>query len=482
MNITDLIKKYEQMRFMNKRFYFDADEFVMIANYYIEKNKILDAQNVISIGLRMHPNSTDLMVAKGKVLVDSKKYETAYNYLLTIAIDETNVDLLLLKIQCLLKLNRVAESNSYLAYIIEGDLDKETLHTFLKEVAYLYNDAEVFTTAIEVLKKALEINNTDIEALTELAYAYEMSNEDEIDNAIATTNAIIDIDPYSFDAWVTLGRLHLYNSEHELSIDAYDFALAIRESDLNVLKLKAITYSEGFDYENELKVLSECLDVSPVDENFYNTLLEKYREFEEYWGEDQDEAVLNVLEKRELQFGREDALLEMAQLNVRLGRTEKAMEICEAIPEEEKQSVDYYKLEGDIALQNKDEKTAEALYLIALKESPNDVEILDTLAEIYLELDQYEKSAEFLERLLAVNPNYGLIKFRLAHVRFDVGDQESFNDIINQITDKQQLEVLYSLFARLISKEKIDYHQLSRDELLTNLNKAREKHIELKNI
>lgn len=31
MDITDLIKKYEQMRYMNKNFYFDADEFEMIA-------------------------------------------------------------------------------------------------------------------------------------------------------------------------------------------------------------------------------------------------------------------------------------------------------------------------------------------------------------------------------------------------------------------------------------------------------------------
>ena len=105
MNITDLIRKYEQMRYMNKKFYFTADEFEIIANHYIKDLNNPQALSAIDLAMSIHPHSPELMMAKAKVLIASEKYEEAYNYLLTIAQDETSVDLLLLKFECLIWLN-----------------------------------------------------------------------------------------------------------------------------------------------------------------------------------------------------------------------------------------------------------------------------------------------------------------------------------------------------------------------------------------
>ena len=478
MNITDLIKKYEQIRYMNKKFYFDADEFATIANYYIRKKDILEAEHVVNTGLGMHPHSSDLKMVKTKVILVSEKYEEAYDYMLTIAEDETNVDLLLLKFECLIKLDRTVEANSYLEYILGGDLNEEDSYNFIKKVGYLFNDAEYFETAIMLLERALVVDNTNKDVLIELAYAYEMS--DNIDKAIDITNKIIDLNPYSFDAWVSLGRLYLYNFEYELSIEAYDFALAIKESDVDVLKLKAVTYNEGYEYEKELEVLNECIDASPEDESLYEEILEKYKQFEEYWGLEQDEGILKVLEKKEATFGPKGLLLKMAHLNLRNDKTEKAQELFDRVPEEEKNTVDYYRIQGDLALHNEDEVGAEAAYMMALKESPNDVDVLDRLAEISSELDKQEQSAEFLEQLIAIDPDYGIAKFRLAIIRFEFGEKEPFDEIINQISDKQQLVILLSMFSPFRGKEKIDYDQFSREELLVRLDEARENRVELK--
>ena len=54
------------------------------------------------------------------------------------------------------------------------------------------------------------------------------------------------------------------------------------------------------------------------------------------------------------------------------------------------------------------------------------------------------------------------------------------DEIINQISDKQQLVILLSMFSPFRGKEKIDYDQFSRDELLIGLDEAREKRVELK--
>ncbi|NLC49445.1 MAG: hypothetical protein GX762_03620, partial [Bacteroidales bacterium] len=161
---------------MNKKFYFDADEFATIANYYIRKKDILEAEHVVNTGLGMHPHSSDLKMVKTKVILVSEKYEEAYDYMLTIAEDETNVDLLLLKFECLIKLDRTVEANSYLEYILCGDLNEEDSYNFIKKVGYLFNDAEYFETAIMLLERALVVDNTNKDVLIELAYAYEMSD------------------------------------------------------------------------------------------------------------------------------------------------------------------------------------------------------------------------------------------------------------------------------------------------------------------
>lgn len=478
INITDLVKKYEQMRYMNKRIYFDGDEFAMIAKYYIKSKNTVEAERVVNIGLDMHPDSSELMILKAKVLVTSEKYEIAYNYLSTMAEDETNVDMLLLKFECLIKLHRTSEAKPYLKYILDGELSGADYYTFVKELGYLYNDAEDFDISTMLLERALEVDDTSTDVLIELAYAYEMN--DNMDKAIEITNAMIDLDPYSFDAWVSLGRLQMYNFEYELSIEAYDFALAIKESDVNVLKLKAVTYNESFDLEQELKVLDECLDASPDDESLYEELLQKYKAFEEYWGLEQDEGILKVLERKEKKFGPKGLLVEMAYHTLRLNKIAEAQEIYARIPDDEKNTADYYKLQADFAIQNDDHEAAERAYIKALEIEPEDVEVLDSLSEINLELERYEKSGEYLERLIAVDPEYSIAMFRLAFIRFEIGERESFNEIINQISDKQQLIVLLSMFSTPRSKERIDYKQYSRDELLTLLDEAFKNKVQLK--
>ena len=481
MDIADLIRKYEQMRYMNKKFYFTADEFEMIANHYIKEFNNPQALSAIDLAMNIHPQNPELMLVKAKVLIASEKYEEAYNYLLTIAQDATSIDLLLLKFECLIKLNRTVEAKAYLEYILGGELNEKDHYIFIKKLAFLYNNEEDFETAIMLFEKALKIDNTNIDVLIELAYAYEMN--DNIDKAIEITNAIIDLDPYSFEAWVSLGRLYLYNFEYELSIDAYDFALAIKESDVDVLKLKAITYGEDFDFENEMKVLNECLDAAPHDVSLYDELIQKYEEFEEYWGEDQDEEILRVLEKKEAQFGSKDILLRMAHLSLRLNEVDKAQEIYTRIPEEYKNTVDYYKLQGEFALHHRDYVAAEVAYMKALEKSPTDIDILDNLAEISADLEKQEKAAEYLEQIIAIDPERGIVKFRLAIVRFEIGEQESFKAIINQITDRQQLEMLTSMFSSFRSrekKEKVDYSLLSREELLTRLDESRECYLQFR--
>ena len=476
MNITDLIQKYERMRYVNRKIYFDTEEFARLTKHYIFKKDTLEAERVVNIGLGMHSNSTELMILKAKALIASEKYEIAYDYLLTISESESNVDILLLKFECLHYLNRREEVDAFLDYNLKGELNDTEHYKFITELGYIYNDAERFETSIMLLEKALEIDSTNMDVLIELTYAYEMV--DNIDKAIEITNAILDLNPYSFDGWVSLGRLYSYNCEYDLSIDAFDFALAIKESDVEVLKLKALTYNEDDNYEGELRLLNECLDVTPLDESLYESLLEKYQE---YFGTDYHNEVLRVLRMKAENFGPKGVLLKIADIHLYWAEYEEAKEVYDRIPDEDKSTLEYYKLTGRFALHNDDNVSAEAVFMLALSEYPDDEEVLDYLSEINWDLDNYVKAAEYLERLIELNPEYSIVKFRMAYIRFEIGEKEPFDNILNQIEDEKELHMLLGMFSSYNGKrDKEDYTLLSREEIMIRMDEAREGWVQLK--
>ena len=198
IDINALIKRYELMRYEGKSIYFDPDDFAILADYYNDFGDISEAEYIIKIGLDMHPGSTQLMVVKAKVLVANEKYQDAYDYLAIIGDDESSVDYLQVKVECLLNLDKIDEANVLVDKTMEtGDLDDLELYTFLSEVGYLYNDVDIYDKAISLQEAALKIDSSDVELLADLSYGYEMQSN--FKKAVEINNLILDIDPYSFE-------------------------------------------------------------------------------------------------------------------------------------------------------------------------------------------------------------------------------------------------------------------------------------------
>lgn len=470
IDINELIHKYELMRYEGKSVYFDPDDFAILADYYNDFGDISEAEYIIDIALEMHPGSTELMVVKAKVLVASGKYQETYDYLSIIGDNENSIDYLQVKIECLLNLEKIEEADALVdKTLTTGDLDEEDLFTFLTEIGFLYNDVDIYNKAVSLLILASSIDKTNIDLWVDLSYSYEMMND--FPKAIEANNAILDIDPYSFDGWVNLGKLHSMLKEYDKAIDAFDFALTINEDEVSVLKMKALTLYLNDNVEEAVRLFRECLKNSPDDESLYDSLLEGYEVMEQYT------EMLELIAQKEEKFGSQGILLQRAHVYLTLERYEEAEEAFKEIPEADKNNFDYYVLEGELAIYNEDYDTAEMAYMLALMDSPDDELIVDKLANISMEQDKYEKSAEYLEQLLLLNPEFPTAKARLAFLRFEIGAKEPFDEIMSQFTDSE----LRALLA-LLSTQDIDYSKYNREQLLTRLNEARENRILFKNI
>ncbi len=469
LDISSLIEKYEQMRALGKKMYLDADEFANLAEYYNSIGDNDEAELLIEEGLKMHPGSSELMLMRGKALVYSEMYEEALDYLQYIS-DEGEVDLPLLKIESLLHLDRYEEAEKIIKSTLEQELSVNDLYIFITETAFLLNDVDRFDRAIFFLEESMKIDEGNPDALIDLSYAYEMKGD--FDKAIENNNKLLDIDPYSFDGWVNIGKLYSMSSENDKAIDAFDFALTINENDPSVLKMKALSLYLNDNVEEAIRIFEQCLEQAPNDESVYDSLLEAYEAMEEY------DEMMKLVDKKEAIFGTKGITAKRAFVYLNKGDLQKAKELFEQIPDDEKDSLDYYMLEGELAFYAEDFVQAETSYMKAALISEGNEDILDRLANISVVQEKYEQAANYLEELLEIAPDYPTAKSRLAFIRFEIGTKEPFDEIMSQFSDAE----LHALLNFITGNEDTDFSKLSREAILVRLNEARENRVLFKNI
>ncbi len=469
LDITELVERYEQMRALGKSMYLDADEFSLLIDYYAEMGDMDEAEALIDQGLKMHPGSSEIMTQYAKKLVFAERYEEAYSYLQHIS-DDDNIDLALLKIETLYHLDRDDEAEAMVDRVLKQDISVEDLFTFVSELGYIYNDLDKFESANLFLEQALSLDPSNVDVLIDLAYANEMSGDFE--KAIEYNNRLLDVDPYSFEGWANIGKLYSMNEQYDKAVDAFDFALTINEGDVSVLKMKALSLYLNENVEEAIRIFEDCLRQSPDDESLYDSLLEGYEAMEQY------DRMLDVISRKEEKFGSKGILARKAHVYLLKQDYDKALQIYQQIPEDERDNFEFYMLEGELMFYHGDFAASETAYMKAALFMPDNETVIDRLANVSVARDKYEQAAEYLEQLLEIDPDYPSAKSRLAFIRFEIGDKEPFDKIAEQLSD-EDLRVLLTLISNVDNE---DYSALSRADLLKRLNELRENRVLYKNI
>src|SRR5690606_31911364 len=190
------------------------------------------------------------------------------------------------------------------------------------------------------------------------------------------------------------------------------------------------------------------------------------------------DEMLKLIDLKESIFGTKGIPAKRAFVYLSRGETDKAKELFEQIPESDRETLDYYMLEGELAIHADDFKRAETAYMKAALISEGNEEILDRLANISVAQEKFEQAAAYLVELLEIAPDFPTAKSRLAFVRFEIGSKEPFDQIMSQFSDEE----LRSLLTLLSASGEDDYPEYSREKMLTRLNEARENRVLFKNI
>jgi tetratricopeptide (TPR) repeat protein len=477
LDIQSLVQRYEQKRAFGKKIYLDAEEFAVLAEYYNIMGNDEEAVNLIDEGLVMHPANPELMLLKAKTLVFSEQYEAAMAYLKNMP-DDDDIDFILLKIEALLHLKRDEEAKTIFTKVLddlaEDEENKEEFIYFITELGYLFNDVDKYDMALALLEESLTLRSGNPDVYVDLAYAHEMKGEFE--KAIEYNNKLLDLDPYSFDGWVNIGKLYSMRDRYDKALDAFDFALTIRENDVSVLKMKALTLYLSGRTKEAVKLFENLLKEAREDEALYDSLLEAYEAIEEY------DEMLKLLDKKEELFGSTDIIAKRSLVYLAKEDFRKAKEHFLQIPENEKNTLEYHLLEGELAFYENDLFRSEMAYLKAALISEDNEDILDRLANVCVAQEKFEQAAEYLEQLLELDPDFPTAKSRLAFIRFEIGAKKPFEEVINQFSNQELTSLLQLIMGREDTDVSDDFSERYRKKILIQLNEARENRVLFRNI
>lgn len=232
--ISELVNKYREAHRCNKNIYFDAYEFEELADYFDSLNEIEEVKQIIDEGLKIHPKSSSLIIRKLKIIVYNCDYEKALKIIEESAL-EYDYELNLLKVECFLNLGMEEEAKQSTQELLKNE--DENLGEVFEDIGFIYFEVDMYDEARGYFEKSLEYNSDNMEVLNSLGYIYDI--EGNIVGSIKIHNKILDIDSYTYDSWVNLGKLYSMQEEFIKAIDAFDFALAIKDNDQDVLKMKA---------------------------------------------------------------------------------------------------------------------------------------------------------------------------------------------------------------------------------------------------
>lgn len=470
-DISPLLQRYLVAREKGKEPYFDADEIDELLNSFEESDYYQYYDEILALGLKLHPGNTDLQIKQCKQYVDYDDYESALALIDSIA-ETHNESLDLLRLECYCMMDRYDKLIEYTERLMEEGCGY--LRTIFEGIAPILNDAEMYHEANDFLSRGLNLFPDNIILKDELCYAKESLGD--LTGAIQLCNELIDKNPYGYQYWATLGRLYSLNSEFEKAIEAFDFALTCDDSETELKTFKAYCLYRNGSYEKALEVYREVCTDNEVEQETLDhikpLMAECYIRLENF------KEAYNVLKEiigQPATANEPNAYINYVRCCAEMERDEEARDtLLKAIalfPE----NVRILSLLALTYVQNGEEElaieTTDRLFNVLEegegKFEPHDYESLFHAGNyLYLKGD-IQKALKFYQKAYAFNPKLPYIHLHLAMAYLSAGDMRAFVEHIRQTSPAELIEYMTSAGVDVEKiKQQIKRNQIPPEDLV----------------
>ncbi|MGC9150314.1 MAG: tetratricopeptide repeat protein [Microbacter sp.] len=422
---AEIVRRYEESVNERNMPYFDVEEVEVIADYYLSCGKTKESFNVIDLGLKLHPNNTSLQTKRAKAYLESGDVRKAYQILERNALPY-DADSLLLKGDALMRLHRPKEAVTVFDRMMTlPGIDFETASL---DIAYICVANNEFTDALHFLNLGMEHAPDNLDILEEAAFCYEQLNQN--DQAIEMYQRIIEVDPYSSEAWYDLGLIFFSRSLYDQALDAFDFVTVIDEEDTGGWLQKGNSLFHLNRFREALVCYHRCQSLMDFEDLLLIFMAQCHEKLEEYAQAASYYAKAVEINEKNIEgwIGMGICALELEQYDAACQHLQKGLELD---PENSEAWV--YLAESYIN-RNEPLKAIDA-YKESLQLSQDQAETWQSLGTLYLETKKYVNALDaFLmaERLTVDDIELPNLKLFLAVAFCKTGDMKMARQFLSK--------------------------------------------------
>lgn len=424
-DLSDGLKERAE-KFLSDRFselYFDVDELEILVDHYIAQRRDSDAFALLEYGLKLHPNSSELLVKKAKLLLLQGDIGKASVLLDTLSVDDYEVTML--KMEALVKLNRLSEAVELAENLLKNEEDTEMCSTCL-DISSIFIEQDHYDLALSYLKVGKQYCSNNIELLSELAFCLEKVGD--VDKAIDVYNDIIDIDPYYADAWFNLAQVFLGQNRYRQALHAYEMCLTIDDSDSLVWLQKGHAHFSLDEFHEAIECYEHCLKDAKDKWQLYLFLAECYDKLG-----DCDMAIRYNRKVLEAQPSNYDALIALGCCLMEKKQLDEAQDLLSAAVKLRPQASEAWFNMGEVLNFKNQPADAVSYYMRAIELDPKNIDAMIALATTYIDEDKPSEALPVLLRVKAMEPETPRLYLLLAVVYYGLNDSENLLDCLGKM-------------------------------------------------
>lgn len=465
--LTESIAKYEAAKAEGHKIYMDACQLADIADWYATEQRFEDAEEVVNLGLQLHPGNTELLVEQAYLLLDTNKVDEAKQVAFGIA-EENDREVKLLKAEIFLNYELLANAQEIL-YSLE---DKDQLET-ISHIVTLYLDMGFEQIAKEWLDKA-ELLYADREAFISLKADYLAAIHD-YQESIACFDKLIDMSPFNPYYWMGMAKGYFLMGDTDKCIESCDFALAADDTFGEAYAYKAHCYF--FIGNNDLCIenYQKAMDLQAVPPQIGKMFIGISYCNKKMW-EKSIEYLDEVIATFEA-LGEADSYLLMdtysSKIHALCGmkRNEEALDVCRNVQMKYVDDAAFNVIAGKIYLTMGKIELAKESFEEATQIDPS-VQTWITIGMIYSEQKMIEDAKIAYTNAYKINPKFSDLPERLAVVSILTNDLENFfkyNEVCEKPFDEEAIKQLIAGYEHKteiqpILNEILDYMRNKRKE------------------
>lgn len=263
---------FEQMLESGETFFYDNDELGQLIDYYLDFEQINKATEAIAFGESLYPFETNYKIKKAEVYIAQRNINGAIKLLEKYrTIEPNNGEIAkLLGDSYALTLQYKRALECYL-FALNQDQGNDELLVRLARINFALGNNNKAMSYLNAFPADFSYDEVSIQELIRLFLDYSQYSDADI-----FLNKVINENPYNYSAWYFKGLINQKQDKNEEAIDAYDFCIAIEESNTMGHLGKGNCLMDLNRFEEAIESFKLSLDNDESDAEVYCNVAECY--------------------------------------------------------------------------------------------------------------------------------------------------------------------------------------------------------------